>query len=184
MDKLTSGEARLYARWTGRDFINLEEYWEDVFKSMIDMDVPLPYRYNPVTVRMIHEMLKCPPGKCGICCNYPQVPLAKHDIKRMEQAGIKLPEIKQKEDGTLYFDCSNGCPFLRNNTCTIYNKYRPDACWLFPVQPKKDSELLFMRIKCKPAMDVIRKVITEAVKENNWLLLPNLICIEREAKNG
>ncbi|MDD4985111.1 MAG: YkgJ family cysteine cluster protein [Dehalococcoidales bacterium] len=180
MKELTPGEARLYARWNGKDVVDNDEFWADAYKQLMDTDIPLPYKYNPSTVRIIHDLLDCPPGNCGLCCHYSQVPIAQHDIKRMDRGGIKVPELHKKEDGTLYFDCSQGCPFLEDNKCSIY-RYRPDACWIFPVQHRTDSELLYMRVKCKPGMAVIREVITDAVKQNNWILLPNLICIEREA---
>ena len=182
MKELSPGEAKLYARWNGRDFIDNEAFWKDAFECLQDHDIPLPYKYNPSTVRIIHDLLDCPPGNCAGCCHYPQVPIAQHDIKRLVRGGIKVPELHTKEDGTLYFDCSNGCPYLEGNTCSIY-RHRPDACWIFPVQHNPNSELLYMRIKCRPGFEVIRHVVTDAVRENNWILLPNLICIEREVKS-
>lgn len=179
MNIFSPGEARLYSKYYGKEFINDEQYWQDVLIYLRDVDIPMPYRYNPITVRIVHEMLECPPGNCGGCCNYKEVPLSHNDITRMENASIALPQILTKDNGTQYFDCSNGCPFLIENSCSIY-KYRPDACWLFPVQHSSDSDLLHIRVRCQASIAVIRKIVTAAVKENNFLLLPNLICIEKE----
>ena len=176
---MSPGEARLYSKYYGKDFIGDDKYWDDVLIYLKDVDIPMPMKYNPNTVRLVHDMLECPPGNCGGCCDYQEVPLNSNDIRRLMLSAVKPPEIYTKPDGSQYFSCLNGCPFLVDNTCSIY-KYRPDAYWLFPVQHSSDNDLLHIRVRCKASVRVIRTIITSAVEENNFLLLPNLLCLEKE----
>jgi len=176
---LSPGEARLYSKYYGMDFIDDDKFWDDVLIYMKDFDIPMPMRYNPQTVRLVHEILDCPPGNCGGCCNYQEVPLSRNDIKRLNKAGIELPPVLTKPNGNQYFSCLNGCPFLIENSCSIYS-HRPDACWVFPAQHVDGNDLLHIRVRCPASVRVIREIITSAVKENNFLLLPNLLCIEKE----
>ncbi len=179
MNILSPGEARLYSKYYGMDFIDDDKYWDDVLIYLKDVDIPMPMKYNPNTVRLVHDMLDCPPGNCGGCCNYQEVPLNRNDINRLISADVKLPEIHTKPDGSQYFSCLNGCPFLVDNTCSIYG-HRPDACWIFPVQHSDMNDLLYIRVRCPASVRVIRAIITSAVKENDFLLLPNLLCLEKE----
>lgn len=174
--ELSPGEARLFARYDGKDFLEDEQFWADVLTFMRGCDIPLPYRYNPYTVRLVHELLDCRAGACGDCCRYKETPIDQTDMERWDRAGIPRPPLCRKEDGTFYLDTSQGCPFLKDKRCSIY-AHRPNACWVFPAQHFPDNELLFIRVHCLAAVAVLRRIVTRAARENGFKVLPNLICL-------
>ena len=193
MISLDEGEVRLFSKYWGRDnLVDDEAFWEDVFDyySKDYHDAPLPLMFNPYTVRMVLEMLDCPPGVCSKCCYYKNIQLNPNDIKRIientsytEQDLGKLTTIR--EDKVVLSGEPDGCPFLKDNTCTIH-QFRPDACYMFPIsgkgamQGKEKVKQMQIRIICKPALAIARKVITEAINKGKSLLLPDLTIIPRE----
>jgi Fe-S-cluster containining protein len=193
MNLLTSGEQALFSKYWGRhDLANYDEFWEDIFQyySQELHSAPLPLEYNPLSVRMVHDMLDCPPGKCGKCCFYKRVHLSAHDILRIIDSKSATEEelskiIQKDEKGERYMSCSPaGCYFLKDNVCSIY-KYRPDICYIFPfgssdceMDGRKTSQMT-IRIRCKPALDLTRDLITKALKKGDKLLLPNLMIIKK-----
>ena len=189
MDTLTSGEQRLFATYWGiKRLEKREEFWEDAYRVFLteQLNVALPLKYNPVTVRMILDMLDC--GECGDCCRYTKIPITQQDVERIIEhtsyTQKSLKRVVQTKDNELYL--SGDCPFLKDNSCTIY-KWRPDTCYLFPIQSSKavwsvDGEFtqqMFFRIKCRQALAVVRTIFNKAMTPNR-LLLPNLTLISSE----
>jgi len=192
MNLLTSGEQFLFSKYWGRnDLTECDEFWEDVFNyySKETRNAPLPLEYNPLTMRMVFDTLKCPPGECGLCCNYKRVPMQDYDIQKLLDNECATEEelskiIKITSDGNKYMDCENGCFFLKDKTCSIY-QYRPNVCYLFPfsgedcVMDGKNTKQMMIRIRCKPALEVTRELITKSLSTGKKLLLPNLMIIGR-----
>jgi len=193
MISLDEGEVKLFAKYWGRnDLVEDEQFWEDVYQYYCreSHDAPLPLMFNPYTVRMALEMLVCPPGECGKCCYYPNTQVSPNDIKRIVENTSYTEEDLEKlitvKDNKMAFDCGkpHGCPFLKRNKCTIH-KFRPDACYMFPISGKaamqgnEKVKQMQIRIICKPAMAIARKIITEAVGKGKSLLLPDLTIIPK-----
>ena len=193
MNLLTSGEQFLFSKYWGRyDLVEYDEFWDDVFKyySKEIQNAPLPLEYTPLTVRMVSEMLDCPPSKCGLCCFYKRVKLKNNDILRIIDSKSateeELAKIIQKDaSGERYMSCSpNGCYFLKDNACSIY-KNRPDTCYMFPfgndeceIDGRKTSQMT-IRIRCKPALELTKTLIKKSLATGDKLLLPNLMIIKR-----
>ena len=181
--KLSAGEARLFGKYYGQEFLSQDGFWADVLAWLgpEGTNIAVPYNYNPTTVRMAHDMLQCPKGKCSLCCCYPQVPVEEHDLKRLTRAGFTLGEYQMgtREDGVRYINAKGGCPFLKDNLCSVY-AFRPDACWLFPVQRSVGNDGMELRVKCEPGLAVAKQIFIEA-QHNNLLVLPTLRCVQREA---
>lgn len=165
------------------------EFWEDVLKEYYDRNVVLPMEYLPENVRVLQEMLECKPGECGECCRYGITPVTQYDVHRMLKAKT-LEELQgcvyTRADGSMYMrgePVGTSCPFLKGEACTIYGN-RPDACWMFPVQkgPHISGSKGFIRyrIKCKPAVEVVRKVFKGALNDGQHILLPDLTIISKE----
>jgi len=192
MISLDSGETKLFSRYWGReDLIDDEDFWRDVYDyySQDIGDAPLPLTYNPNTVRMVLEMLDCRPGVCSKCCHYPNTQLNLNDIRRIVEntryTQEDLGKLIVTKENKLSLNCKNGCPFLKKHRCTIH-EYRPDACFFFPISGKAamigDEKVKQMQIRviCKPALAVARKIITEAISKGKSLLLPDLTIIPKE----
>ena len=189
---LTKGEEWLFAKWWGdSDIPQKSEFWQDALKVYSEevVNVPLPIQHNPQTVRLVLDMLDCPPGECGECCKYDRIPILPHDLERIiENTKFTMEDMKElivSEDGKGYLRGTNGCPFLKRNRCIIY-KYRPDACYLYPIQSprevywdNKKTEQMMIRVKCPQSMEVVKKIIFRALREGDRLLLPNLMVIEK-----
>jgi len=193
MDLLTFGEQFLFSKYWGRyDLAEYDEFWEDVYNyySKEIKDAPLPLEFNPLTLRMVFDMLKCPPGECGLCCKYKKVALSASDILHIIDSKSateeELNKILQKDEEKHWFmNCHpDGCYFLKDNKCSIY-KNRPDVCYLFPFSGRdcemngKHTKQMMIRIRCKPALEVTRELITKSLSTGKKLLLPNLMIIER-----
>ena len=194
MNVLTGGEQKLFAKYWGvQNLEKLDEFWEDAYQVFLSeqLNVALPLKYNPTAVRMIHDMLGCPPGKCGDCCRYTDIPISQRDIDRIAGSGLYtaeyLKEIIQPKGEEFNLAGKDGCPFLKDNSCAIY-KWRPDTCYLFPIQRSgipwsvdgETTQQMLFRIKCRQSLAVVRSIISQAMSPER-LLLPNLILISREA---
>jgi Fe-S-cluster containining protein len=194
MELLTSEEQYLFSKYWGRyDLAEYDEFWEDVFKyySKELKDAPLPLEYNPLTVRMVSDMLDCPPSKCGLCCkHYKKVHLTASDILRLIDSKSateeELNKILQKDkDNHWFMNCfPNGCHFLKDNVCSVY-KYRPDVCYIFPFGSNecglngKITKQMTIRMKCRPALEVTKILIKKSLATGDKFLLPNLMIIKR-----
>lgn len=193
MSLLTSGEQYLFSKYWGReDLAKCDEFWEDVYGyySKEIADAPLPLEYNPLTLRMVSEMLDCSPGECGLCCFYKKVQLKANDILRIIDSKSATEEeltklIQKDSEGNRYMSCyPNGCYFLKDKQCSIY-KYRPDTCYLFPFSGSdasmdgKNVRQMQIRIRCRPALVLTRKLIEKSVANGDRLLLPNLMIIKK-----
>ena len=191
MISLDEGEVKLFSKYWGRnDLVDDDEFWQDVYAyySTEIHDAPLPMVYSPSTLRIVSEMLVCPPGKCGECCHYNHIELNDYDIRRItENTGYTEEDMRKLiiiKDNKMTIDGTGDCPFLEDNSCTIY-KFRPDACWMFPFSSKsmligsEKVKQMQIRIKCKPALVVARKIITEAMSKGDKLLLPDLTIIPK-----
>lgn len=177
MAELTFPEMQMFARFYGdKDLVHNESFWLGCFAMYSDKVVALPLVDNPASRRRLHDMIECPPGKCGICCHYGHVPLSDLDIERLYKNNAVINEKK--------LECSNGCQFLKDNACSIY-KDRPDVCAEFPIQQPRESIMadgqkfhqIQYRLKCYPGLKVIRTIMEEACAPGNMMLLPDLSLI-------
>ncbi len=179
MNVLSKGEQKLFAKYWGHpNLAECDEFWADVYETYKEIDIPMPMKHSPLTIRFVHDLLDC--QKCGDCCRYKRIPIKEDDIKRIKEHCNEIDSFVQKCDEGLYLDGTNGCPFLKEKLCSIY-KYRPDTCFLYPVQNGIKSmmgeELLTqmtIRLRCPQTLKMIRTIITDAVKAKESLLLPNL----------
>lgn len=192
MIDLDEGEVKLFSKyWGDNDLVNNEDFWQDVYGyySLEPRDAPLPIRYTPLTVRKVLGMLDCPPGQCGKCCRYKTIKVSAYDIQRItEKTSYSLEDLKgllKTKEGMTYLNGHpDGCPFLKDNSCTIYEA-RPDACYLFPIGSKdaalegKIVQQMLIRIRCPQALDVARTLITQALSKGDKLLLPDLTIIPK-----
>ena len=198
MAVLTGAEQKLFAKYWGTpELEKSEEFWEDALKefSKDGTKIHLPIQYNPQTVRLIQEALKCPAGECGKCCQHRPVPINITDIKRIREntqyTGEYLKEAVIHRDDKAYIrQIDAGCPFLGLNVCTIY-KYRPDSCYLFPIVASekvsvngKSVQQMIVKILCPQTITVVRNIIEGALESGDKMLLPNLVIIKKEGKNG
>ena len=187
---LDEDEVKLWSKYWGKNnLVQDEGYWQDVYSyySREYHDAPLPMMFSPSTLRIVSDMLDCPPGLCGKCCYYNHIELNDYDIRRITENTSYTEEDLKKlitvKDGKMTMNGHpDGCPFLKKNRCTIY-KFRPDACWMFPFSGKSmmignvQVKQMQIRIKCLPALAVARKVITEVMSKGDKLLLPDLTII-------
>lgn len=194
MVELNSLQSALFSKYWGRnDLVTDEEFWRDVYAYYLEEAIagsaPLPLRFNPYTVRMVREWLNCPPGLCGKCCRYDTVQLNKNDFTRIAENTSYTEEDLKKlttiKEGMPALNGEQGCPFLKDNTCTIY-EFRPDACYMFPFDGRdavldgKPAKQMQIRLICEPALAVARKIITETVSKGKSLLLPDLTIIPKK----
>jgi len=194
MVSLDEYEVKLFSKYFGRDnLVQKDEFWEDIFNyySRELHDAPLPMVFSPSTLRIVTEMLVCPPGVCGKCCHYNHIQLSDYDVRRItentEYTEDDMKKLIVVKDNKQTIDGSLGCPFLKKNRCTIY-KFRPDACYMFPFSGKSmmiGNEVvkqMQIRIKCEPALAVARKIITEVMSKGDKILLPDLTVIPKMGK--
>lgn len=191
MADLTLAECGMFSKYYGdKDLVNNEAFWEDCLLFYSDRNIPLPLADNSDSRRRLRLLLKCPPGKCGVCCQYRDTPISESDLQiikenwqkeDMDIADFESKYIKKKDDGSLFMDTSKGCPFMVDNSCTIY-EYRPAICGDFPIQKPRESLFnnqqkflqLVYRLKCPASLDVIKTIMKEATDGGQMLLLPDL----------
>jgi Fe-S-cluster containining protein len=192
MTNLTAGEQALYSKYYGdRNLVANNEFWDDVLIHLKDKAIILPMQFDYEHIRTLQEMLNCEPGVCGECCRYDKVFLTEQDINRMQKAGAK-PEIKTEgSDPRGFMSCNGGCAYLKENKCSIYND-RPSVCTTFPVvdQPVQATigntpiNVIAYVVKCKPAVQVIKMILTGHCLRNNLILLPDLNTVKNTENEG
>lgn len=194
MANLTIAEQELFAKYWGRDDLaHDEEFWAEIRARYLGSKVtlPLPVEYNPKTVRRILDMLKCPPGACGLCCHYPTLHLAEDDIETIVQntkySRDDITKLLKSDEQGAYLECEpGGCPFLKDNVCTVW-KYRPNVCYLYPITGGRKAMLagqelnqMTIRLHCFASIDIVQRVMQLAVTENpNMMLLPDLSVVNK-----
>lgn len=192
MIALDEFEVKLWSKYYGRnDLVEDEEFWQDVYGYYAKeiRDAPLPMAFTPSTLRIVSEMLDCPPGQCGKCCYYNHIGLNDYDVRRITEGTAHTEEELEKlitmvDDKMTLNGHPDGCPFLKRNKCTIY-QFRPDACYMFPfggksiIQGNEKVKQMQVRIRCQAALDVARKVITEVMSNGDKILLPDLTVIPK-----
>ena len=198
MARMTTAEQTLFAKYWGEpDLEKNEGFWDDVLAefSKEHTKVHLPIQYNPQTTRRVLEDLDCPAGGCGKCCKGASVPITLSDIKRInENTHYSREYLKEAVihigDKAYIRQVDSGCPFLGLNVCTIY-KYRPDACYLFPIVGAEDSiangkkiKQMIIRIPCRQVLDMARRLLEGMLEDKGKMLLPNLVVIRKEEHNG
>jgi len=185
MADLTSAEQGMFSRWWGvKDLHVNDEFWTEVLLFYQDKNVALPVAYTPQSVRYILDKLECPVGKCALCCRYDELPVNAEDLKRIEEKSEWGMEelgdlVKAKADRSTFIVCSDGCPFLKENACTIY-ECRPSACYFFPLNTPRMATLngqefqqAVLRVKCLSSVNIVRRLMTDALAEGG-MLLPDL----------
>lgn len=189
MADLSQAEQILFSTFWGKDnLIDDEEFWLQVMMLLMPEDkmIALPLHFNLLTVRRVLDMLQCPVGKCGLCCHYPRVTMSDTDIdkilKNTDYTEDDLAKVIQQDERGKFMNCSGegGCFFLKDNSCTIY-KYRPDVCYLFPIQGGVDAmiegqavQIMRIKLKCLAAIEVTRAILRESLAAGNLRLLPDL----------
>ena len=188
MAQLSVAEQKMFAKYGGQDnLIDNDSFWLECLAVYMDTNIVLPMIDNAASARYLVESLKCPSGRCGLCCKcYKRIPICNRDITRFTENGIDTTVIKKDEVGD-YLEAP--CPFLKDNVCSIYAS-RPDTCYFFPVQGGRESVLesgekfyqVQYRIKCPSSIEVVRKIFRIALAEGNSILLPDLSLVQKEAK--
>jgi Fe-S-cluster containining protein len=183
MADLSVQETEMMGKFYGdMNLVNNESFWNNVLVLYTNKLVPLPLVDNPASRRRLSDLLDCPPGKCSECCHYERVPLTDMDIKRLPDliAHFKKNETDGKENYPFYIDCKNGCPFIKDSSCSVY-KNRPDICQQFPMQNPREASIkgkpflqVTYRVKCLPSIQVIRQIMREATEGGKAILLPDL----------
>ena len=172
----------MFARYWGRiDLVDSEQFWDDCMILLKNHNVVVPLEHNPSTVRRVLEILECPAGECGECCNYSKVPLNEWDIEKL---GDAVPCVHKGDEQ--YIDASGGCPLLKDKRCSIYAR-RPDACYMFPIDTPlkttydgKPFSAMRIRLRCSPALKIIRMLITKSMASGKTMMLPDLTLLSKE----
>jgi hypothetical protein len=186
MAVLNVDEQALFAKYWGKELG--EEFWADINTRYLHSDalIALPVEFNLQNVQKVLSLLNCPPGKCGACCKYEKIQVSEEDIKKIvSNTPYKNLDVK-KDSGGYYLDGSkDGCPFLKDNACTIW-AYRPFTCYLYPIQGGRPALLngqqknqMMIRLYCPSSIDITRRVISMALENPNSMLLPDLSVINR-----
>ncbi|XUX01210.1 MAG: YkgJ family cysteine cluster protein [Dehalogenimonas sp.] len=193
MASYTTPETKMFAKWYGnKDLVNNEEFWADCLVQYLHSAVILPLVDNPTNRFRLHRMLVCPPGTCGKCCScYDSVPLSDYDAGQIAQHNDCRPvHMTINEANKLSLVTKGGCPFLKDNACSIY-EHRPFVCTEYPIQSPMSNidangtkfEQITYRLGCEPALKVIRATMEEAVVANKAILLPDLTLIPEYKEN-
>lgn len=188
MADFTQQEQRSFAKYWGVKDLHLnDEFWTEVLLFYREKVVPVPLLHTPQSCRRVLFMLECPPGKCGLCCRYDTVPVDSSDLKLIAEntewdmeklGGI----VKTNDQGGVFIPCKDGCPFLVDNACSIY-EYRPNICYFFPINtPRKGNmggqevDVMTIRVKCPSSVNIIRALVNESLVSGG-ILLPDLTII-------
>ncbi|MDD5338426.1 MAG: YkgJ family cysteine cluster protein [Dehalococcoidales bacterium] len=195
MAELTGQETIMFSKyWNKPDLYKDNLFWLDCYKYYKDQNIPLPMEDLPRNRHRLMTMLKCPPGLCGDCCRYDKVHLSQNELNYLKSDTAEEPRIGNEVDGRIYLDTKGGCQYCVNNSCAVYN-HRPFTCETFPIQdPKvaykadggKALQMLY-RLKCPPALDVIRAIIHEVCDPGLNMVLPDLTIVpvyRKEAKDA
>lgn len=187
MANLTFEEMKMSSKWYGtKDLISNQEFWLDCLKTYINADkvVPLPLVNNESERIRISQLVKCPPGRCGLCCCYDRISISKAELSQLEVVTKQV--IKAEIDGNrdIFLNSRGGCQFLKNNACIVYD-FRPRVCKLFPIVAPRGSvtidgvefEQVQIRLKCSAALEVIKAVFVNACVKGKVMLLPDLSLI-------
>ena len=194
MSELTIAERELFAKYWGQeDLAHNEDFWADIRVRYMGSDkvITLPVSYNPLTVRRVLDMLKCPPGVCGLCCRYKTIHITSDDILTIiENTGYTQEDmdglLKEDDKGKYLEGLPDGCPFLMDNACAIW-EHRPSVCYLYPIQGGRTAFLgeeqisqMIIKLKCPASIGIVEKVMQRAVTENpNMMLLPDLSLVNK-----
>ena len=193
MAELTATEQVMFGKYSGCDnLIDDDGFWSDVLVlyGTESKNIVVPVEYSPLTVRHVLGMIRCPVGNCGVCCRYPKTHIADRDVQRIvENTEHKDASRWTKSDEKgLYLDTSQGCPFLKDNVCTIY-EHRPDVCYLFPIMGGRPvtvdgvaTKQMVMRVKCVISVNAIRTLLKQGLGDK--LLLPDLSLVPRYTSEG
>jgi len=94
----------------------------------------------------VEESIDC--TACANCCRVATTQVTERDVKTLSRfLGMSIPEFlrdyttESKEEGRVLRRNENGCVFLDNNLCTVYEA-RPDTCELFPHLVKGNGSLV------------------------------------------
>jgi len=132
--------------------------WERAYSEHNNQSIILPLKWNPFAVRRVHDLLHC--ERCGECCKYGRVPVTQVDVDRAPEIAPYI----QREGERGFLITKGGCPFLKDNLCSIYDR-RPDVCWLFPMQTPITTdgrEMIVLRLKCRSALSAAQVLYSEA----------------------
>ena len=197
MANLSIAEKELFGSFYGvEDLIDNDDFWFQVQVLLLpeDKELVLPIGFHALTVRRVLGMLDCKPGACGLCCHYQKVTISETDIEKIASRipREELAKFIRNEGEHQYLWTENGCPFLKDNICTIY-ECRPDVCYMYPIMGGIDCVLngqpfqaMRLRLKCLPALNVARTILRESLRASNGTmrLLPDLsiVPIKQEEK--
>lgn len=185
MADLDAQEMIMFAKWHGIiDLAHNEAFWDDCLERYIGKSVTLPYDDTPDERRMAAEMIHCPPSVCGECCRYYDRIAITPDEYKLISSNVR-GRINIDVDGDrLYLNLGNGCQFLEDNACTIYD-FRPAVCRAFPILDPRETvspdgtvfRQLQIRLQCPPALSAIKAILKRACSDSNLMLLPDLSII-------
>ena len=182
MADLDLQEMKMFAKWYGTpELFKVGEFWADCMKAYLDKSVTLPMYDEPAEREAVLSLVKCPPGECGDCCRYDKVAITSQEYATLTSRTGCQPDVITDEAGNLFIDSSRGCPYLKDNMCSIYS-FRPAVCRSFPVVTPKEAmdidgavlKQIQIRIKCPAALDAVRAIFTKICSTGKLILLPDL----------
>lgn len=181
----------LLSKYWGQNDLHLSEvFWTDAMVSYTgtDMLVTLPIEWNEDNKNRLLAMVECPSGKCGACCKYAMTHIRHEDVSRMIAGGVPdiAKNVRDLDKERPYFESKDGCPYLVDNACSIY-EHRPEICRIFPLQgpvvtllPEGQSITgIGVRMKCVSAFNIVKAVIIEEAPKRDWWLVPDLTFLPR-----
>jgi Fe-S-cluster containining protein len=178
-------EMKMFAKWYGTtELVNNPEFWRDCMSAYLEKSVTLPIFDEPGEREALLKLVNCPPGACGDCCRYDKVAVTREEYNALLSNTRQPINVISDNEGNLFLDSSNGCQFLKNNTCVIYT-FRPSVCRSFPIVTPKDAvdmdgkqlKQIQVRIKCPAALEAVRKIFTGVCSTGKLMLLPDLSLI-------
>jgi Fe-S-cluster containining protein len=184
---LTFEEMKMSSKWYGtKDLVSNQEFWSDCLKIYICADkvVPLPLINNEAERNRISQLVKCPPGTCGLCCRYDRIAISKEELSQLEVVTKQEIKTELDENRNMFLNSRGGCQFLKDNACIVYDS-RPRVCKLFPIVAPRGSvtidgaefQQIQIRLKCSAALEVIKAVFVHACVKGKVMLLPDLSLI-------
>jgi Fe-S-cluster containining protein len=178
-------EMKMFAKWYGTpDLFKLPEFWGDCMRAYMDKSVTLPMYDEPAEREAVLDLVKCPPGECGDCCRYDKVALTQEEYETLVARTDARLDLITDANGNLFIDSSGGCPFLKDNICSIY-AFRPSVCRSFPIVTPKEAvdadgallKQIQVRIKCPAALEAVKTIFTRVCSSGKLMLLPDLSLI-------
>jgi Fe-S-cluster containining protein len=175
-------EMKMFAKWHATPGLaSNDAFWKDCLAAYVDKAVTLPMYDEPAEREVVSKLVKCPPGECGACCRYDRVAISRTERIALEAASQQAVDTSADESGNLYMNTRGGCPYLKNNACTVYAQ-RPAVCAAFPIISARAAvsmegaqlKQIQVKLKCPAALEAVRTIFTRVCAGGKLMVLPDL----------